>query len=102
MAPTAYSFWFILLLLAGDWYFDTSHGLLPFERPMCSTQVTCRSLASMQQLCKRFEATNLIEPTCQTERSDQQPAPTSLLPGKADTFLLRGADLAYFFMSMQC
>jgi hypothetical protein len=63
MAPAARHFWFVLLLLVGDWYFDTSHGLLPFERPMCSTAVACRSLACKQQLCERFEATDLAQPT---------------------------------------
>jgi len=35
----------LLLLLGVDWYFDTSLGTCPFDRPMSSTEAFCKALA---------------------------------------------------------
>jgi hypothetical protein len=102
MWPMASRFLPLLLLLAVDWYFDTSFGHSAFEAPMSSTAAFCQSLARKQEVCKKLEAVDLIGPTGFAERSDQLPSRPSPLPAGADTFLLPGAEQVYVFMSMQC
>jgi hypothetical protein len=102
MALSARSFWFVLLLLAGDWYFDTSHGLSPFEGPLCSTAVACRSLVYKQQLCKRFDATDLAQPAPPLAVLGSHNLPLVAPVPSTSPHTLSGPSLACFLMSFQC
>jgi hypothetical protein len=92
---------FLLMLLAIDWYFDTSFGNSPVSTPMSSTEAVCPSPVQKQRVCKRLEVTDLIGATPLIEAAGPHLAPPPLR-GKAGAFVPPGADLAYVFMSMQC
>ena len=102
MAPTARSFCFVFLLLAGDWYFDTSQGLSTFDGPLSSTTVTCRSLADKRVLCKRFDATDLTQPAVLLVAFQSQTLPTGVTVPATSPRVLSGPTLACLFMSFQC
>jgi hypothetical protein len=102
MGPTARSVWFVLLLLAADWYFDTSHGLLPFERPMCSTAVACHSLVYKEQLCKRFDAAGLTQPAPLLAASSPHNAPALAPVPNTSPRTHSGHALISLLMSFQC
>jgi hypothetical protein len=55
-------FLFLLLLLAVDWYFDTSLGQSPFDRPMSSTEACCESLVYKQRLCELLAVDAITTP----------------------------------------
>jgi hypothetical protein len=95
-------FLFLLVLLAIDWYFDTSLGQSPFDGPMSSTAAVCQSSVQKQRACKRLEVADLIEATPLVEVADPNQAGSPPLRGKAGGFVPPDADLAYVFMSMQC
>jgi hypothetical protein len=95
-------FLFLLVLLAIDWYCDTSFGQSPFDGPMSSTEAVCKLPVQRQRVCKKLEVADLIEATPPVEAADPHLSAPPPLRGKAGAFALHDSALAYVFMSMQC
>jgi hypothetical protein len=95
-------FLFLLLLLDVDWYFDTSFGHDPFNRPMCSTEAYCESLVSKQHLCDLLAAPCLLGASSRFEAFDQRLRASCLAGDAIPTPLVSGAALDQVFTSMQC
>jgi hypothetical protein len=98
----AHRFLFLLALLAVDWYFDTSFGHDPFNRPMCSTEAYCESLVHKQHLCDLLAAPCLLGAGSLFEAFDQQLAASGPCGTVLTTPPVLGASLDHVFTSMQC
>jgi hypothetical protein len=95
-------FFFLLLLLGFDWYFDTSFGTSPFTRPMYSTEVICNSLACKHDINVKIDLLPLISyaSVVVNRVRTQLPSPTLLQSNSSHFF--SDSSLTYLLMSMQC
>lgn len=92
---------FLLMLLAVDWYFDTSFGNSPVSTPLSSTEAVYQSPVQKQRVCKKLEVADFTGPAPLVEAAHPHLAAPPLW-GRAGAFAPPGAGLAYVFMSMQC
>jgi hypothetical protein len=61
--PLMYRLAILVVLLAFDWYLDTSFGTSPFNLPMRSTEVVCYRPDHRQTVERQFEELDLLSAT---------------------------------------
>ena len=92
---------FLLLLLAVDWYFDTSFGTSPFDRPMSSTEAFCKALAYKQDIQQELSRPELRGPA-QMAILVAPPVRASLLDYESPDSISPEAGPVFDFTSMLC
>jgi hypothetical protein len=92
---------FLLLLLSVDWYFDTSFGTSPFDRPMSSTEAFCKALAYKQDIQQELSRPEMRCPA-QMAILVAPPVLSSLLDFESLDSIPPDADPVFDFTSMLC
>ena len=101
MGRVAYRLLFLILLLAADWYLDTSNGQSPFERSLGSTEIVCHSLTCKHHLTLATELPTVL-PLQLPLHASVGPSDSPELLGWPAPLGLGDHDLAYLYMCIIC
>ncbi|HZU36830.1 MAG TPA: hypothetical protein VFA18_13005 [Gemmataceae bacterium] len=102
MCPHLTRLLFLLLLLAIDWYADTSLGSSPTSADMRSTDAYCRCLAHKQLIGQSLAVSHRLVTAPPVDSSSQSRDNLFTPLGEAPGLGRQGSDLTHLFMSMQC
>jgi hypothetical protein len=101
MGRIAYRLLFLTLLLAADWYLDTSNGQSPFERSLASTEIVCHSLTCKHHITLATELPSVSPPLLPLHVCGGPSDSPQLLDWPAP-LRLGDHNLAYLYMCIVC